>query len=393
MVNSRLPVGQRGKTGVRMSIVNQSPAAWQHCWVEVDAGALRHNAGVARSCAGAGDLLMGIVKANGYGHGLATVAEVLDSEVDWFGVASAAEGIVLREEVGSEKPIFILGATLPAERKIVVERGFVPTISSALEGDAYDRLALEHGRSQSVHLCVDTGMGRVGFLPDDPAVLARMVKGWKNLNFEGLMSHMPSADEDEVFTRSQVERFEGVVEELRVAGLVFKYVHLANSAGLMDYTSRSCTLKRAGLMLYGVSPLAEWQDRLKQTLKWKTRVTLVRDLPPGCGISYGRTFITEREPFTRVATIAAGYGDGYPRSLSGKGAEVLIHGVRCPILGRVTMDQMMVDVTELRKSVEPGDEVSLLGGEVTAVELAEKAGTIPWEIFTGISQRVARILV
>ena len=365
--------------------------AWQHSWVEVDAEALRHNARVARKCVG-GRQIMGVVKANGYGHGLGLVARALSSEVDWFGVANAEEALIIRENAGAEKPVFVLGAALPAERELIVEHGFVPTISSMEEGQAYQKLALERQMTLKVHLCVDTGMGRVGFLPRPPALFAKILEGWSNLHFDGLMSHMPSADEDEEFTLAQVARFEEMVVGFREAGFYFQNVHLSNSAGLLKFKNPSSHLFRAGLMLYGVAPLPEWQAELKSTIVWKTRVTLVRNLPPGSGISYGRTFITERAPFTRVATIAAGYGDGYHRALSGKGAEVLIHGRRCAILGRVTMDQMMVDVSELENEVSPGDEVILLGGEISATELAEKAGTIPWEVLTSISQRVARVL-
>lgn len=363
----------------------------QHCWLEVDAAALRHNASVAREFVGPDRALMGVVKANGYGHGLALAGGVLETEIDWFGVASAAEGIALRE-AGCVKPVFILGAALPGERAVIADRGFVPAISTKVEGDAYDAIAAKAGKKMEVHIAIDTGMGRIGFHLTDAKALARLVQSWAHLRVDGVMSHMPSADEDAEFTMLQVEMFEAELAELRAAGLSFRTVHMANSAGLLDFKCPSCTMSRAGLMLYGVSPLPHWQEHLRATLRWKTQVTLVRELPPGCGISYGRTFITNRSPFTRVATIAAGYGDGYHRALTGQGAEVLIHAQRCPVIGRVTMDQMMVDVSDLAQAVVPGDEVILLGDEISANELAEKAGTIPWEILTSISQRVARVL-
>jgi alanine racemase len=167
----------------------------------------------------------------------------------------------------------------------------------------------------------------------------------------------------------------------------FKWRHLLNSAGLLGYGRGACNLARPGLMRYGISPLPEFQDRLATVMTLKSRVTLARMLPAGHGVSYGRQFVTTRP--TRVATVGIGYGDGYPRHVSGKGADVWIQGRRCPILGRVTMDQIMVDVTEAAE-VREGDEVEMIGPNIPVTEIAEKAGTIAWEIFTGITPRVLR---
>ncbi|MFT5411687.1 MAG: alanine racemase, partial [Verrucomicrobiales bacterium] len=210
----------------------------------------------------------------------------------------------------------------------------------------------------------------------------------------GVASHYPSADVDEAYTREQLGRF---LERVEAAELAPRWVHIANSAGVLGFPSDATNLVRAGLMLYGSSPLTEHQEKLHPALAWKSRISLVRDLPPGSSVSYGRTFATDRVPFTRVATVSVGYGDGYQRALSGKGAEVLIRGQRCPLLGRVTMDQIMVDVTGLGDVVGAGDEVVLIGEQgaesILAVEVAHKAGTIAWEVFTSISQRVSRVYV
>jgi len=361
----------------------------RRCWAEIQLDALRHNAAFARNLAGPGGQIMGVVKADAYGHGLAGVARALAPSVDFLGVANVAEALRVRQAGVADPDLFLLGPALEWERPVVVEHAFIPEISSVAEAEAYDLLAASSGRRLRVHLVLDTGMGRIGFL--DPAEILAHWWRWQHLEIEGVATHLPSADEDPEFTREQLARFASIVRLLRERGLPCRHVHAANSAGLLGYGHDPCTLFRPGLLLYGISPLPEWQDRLYPALAWKTRVTLVRDLPPGHGVSYGREFTTTREPFTRVATLAAGYGDGYPRQLSGNGADVLVGGRRCPLLGRVTMDQIMVDVTELGDTVCPGDEAVLLGGDITATELARKAGTIPWHLLTGITRRVARL--
>jgi alanine racemase len=197
---------------------------------------------------------------------------------------------------------------------------------------------------------------------------------------------LPSADEDQEFTLRQFDQFQTIIRDLGGAER-FKWRHLSNSAGLLGYDQGVCNLSRPGLMLYGVSPLPSFQEQLTTVMTLKSRVTLVRTLPAGHGISYGRQFVTTRP--TRVATIGIGYGDGYPRHVSGNGADVWIRGRRLPILGRVTMDQMMVDVTAAEEVAE-GDEVEIFGPNIPVAEIANKAETIVWEIFTGITPRVMR---
>jgi alanine racemase len=207
-----------------------------------------------------------------------------------------------------------------------------------------------------------------------------------HLEIEGIGSHLPSADEDPDFTRAQIEEFRHVIHALG-GPQRFKWRHLLNSAGLLGYDRDLCNLARPGLMLYGVSPMPDFQSRLATVMTFKSRIALLRTLPAGHGISYGREFVTTAP--TRVATVGVGYGDGYPRHVSGHGAEVAIRGHRCPILGRVTMDQIMVDVTAVPDARE-GDEVEMFGPEIPVTEVARKADTIAWEIFTGITPRVVR---
>ena len=359
----------------------------RRCWAEIDLGALAHNAEVAARYGGG---VMAVVKADAYGHGMVAVGAALESRVEAFGVACVEEGLRLRT-AGCRKPVMVLGAVPPDLFPWLLEHDLQASISSLAEAAALDALAGETNRKAQVHLVFDTGMGRLGFL--DTGEIGQL-RSLANLEIVGVASHYPSADEDERFTVEQSQRFTELVASL---GFAPRWVHIANSAGTLGFPSDATNLVRAGLMLYGSSPLAEHQSELRPALAWKSRITLVRDLPPGRSISYGRTFITEREPFTRVATIGVGYGDGYQRSLSDRGAEVLVRGRRCPLLGRVTMDQIMVDVTELGDVAVAGDEVVLIGSQgaetILAAELAQKAGTIVWEIFTGISPRVRRVYV
>jgi alanine racemase len=245
---------------------------------------------------------------------------------------------------------------------------------------------LDQGKPLKVHLTVDTGMGRGGFLPNELTAQIAQLDELTHLEFEGIGSHLPSADEDEAFTRAQFDRFDSLVEELGVDR--FRFIHLANSAGIFGYQSRHANLFRPGLMLYGIASIAAHQPELKPALSLKSRVSLVRALPAGQGISYGRETVLEKE--TRVATIGAGYGDGYPRALPPHKTHVMIHGQRCPLLGRVTMDQIMVDVSGLTRC-ESGDEVELFGENILVSEIAELANTIPWAVLTGITPRVTRI--
>jgi alanine racemase len=268
----------------------------------------------------------------------------------------------------------------------------MPSISDLAEAQAYSALAVRLGLVAPVHLIVDTGMGRIGTWEEEAPAFVQQVQRLAGLQIAGLASHLPVADEDETYTREQLTRFWKLVDHLRAHGLPDCPVHIENSAGGLGFRDSAGDLVRAGLMLYGSSPLPADQPLLRQAMTWKTRITLVREVGPGRGISYGRTFITSRA--MRVATLAVGYADGYRRHLTGRGAEVLIRGRRCALLGRVTMDQIVVDVSEL-PDARAGEEVVLLGcqggEEILARELAEKAGTIAWDIFTGIGRRVHRV--
>ena len=368
-----------------------SPILAHRCWAEIDLQSVRHNAAAVRAQIGPKVRFMAVVKANAYGHGVGPVARALASEVEMFGVANVTEAEELRTHV-ADLPIFVLGPALPDERNRIVAARFIPTVSTVEEAQHYATLAGE--TPLPIHLKLDTGMGRIGIWENQAVAVTREIQAIKGVQIAGLASHLPVADEDDSYTREQLARFHEMAGQLRALGLDHPLIHVENSAGIIGYPAQAGDMVRAGLMLYGSSPLPEFQSRLRPVMTWKTRITLVRDAPAGHGISYGRTFITPHP--MRVATLAVGYADGYQRHLSHQGAEVLIRGRRCPVLGRITMDQIVVDVSALPE-VDAGEEVVLLGRqgeeEILAAELAQKSGTIPWEIFTSVGRRVTRVSV
>jgi alanine racemase len=355
------------------------------CWAEIDRGALRHNLGVVRERIGAAEILA-VVKANAYGHGLLGVAEAVANEVQLFGVANLEEALALRK-AGLPHPVIILGPALPAERATIVEQEFIPTISTIEEAKAFAEIG-----PVSINFKVDTGMGRMGVPEPQWLVAFKAVSALPNLRVHSVSTHMPVSNEDAGYTRDQLVRFRNVVQQFRAEVPGYFKAHVLQSAGTLAFNETPHEIVRAGVMLYGISPLPEFQKLLRPALTWKTHIALIRDMPAGHGISYGRTFITPRE--MRVATVSAGYADGYPRHASNRDASVLVRGQRCPLLGRVTMDLVMIDVSQI-EGAAVGDEVVLMGRqgdeEISAEELAERAGTITWEIITRIGSRVRRV--
>jgi alanine racemase len=359
------------------------------CWAEIDIEAMRSNLRTIRSMVPEGLRLIVIVKADAYGHGLPEIAPQLDRDVDLFGVASLSEARTIRSS-GARAPILILGPALPDERQRIVDEAFMPSVSTIEEAAGYAK-CVRPAERMPIHFVIDTGMGRIGSSEDEAEQVFRAICALPQLRVTALSSHLPVADEDDKYTAQQLERFRALAARLFPDE---QPAAILNSAGVMRF-GRGATagdLVRVGLSVYGISPLSEFQAKFRPAMTLKTRVVLVRSLGPGRSISYGRTFVTPDE--MKVATLCAGYGDGINRHLSGREMEVLIDGRRCRLLGRVTMDQVMVDVTHLER-VGPGDEVVLVGRqgdeEILASELASKAGTIAWEVFTGITKRVVRI--
>lgn len=359
------------------------------CWAEIDPKALRQNAAVVQERAGGDVALLAVIKANGYGHGLAAVAKALSEDAQLFGVANVDEAITARQAV--PHPIMILGPALAAERREIVEHKFIASVSGYDEARAFSNVAAE--TPAAVACVIDTGMGRMGMSEKNAVSELQKIAALPRLLIHSVSSHLPSAEEDPDYTAKQLHRFAKLVAQMRAAVPGSYMVHALPSAGVFGFNTSGFDLARVGLTLYGISPLPEFQSRLTPALSLKARVVLIRELPVGGSVSYGRTFIAQRR--TRVATIGAGYADGIPRLLSNRGA-VLIRGRRCPIIGRVTMDLIMIDVTD-NTSVEEGDEVVIIGSQGTeqilASEVARWADTIAWEVLTGIGSRVTRVYV
>jgi alanine racemase len=353
-------------------------------WAEIDATALRHNLAFVRQQIGPRPEILAVVKADAYGHGVREVVRALAAGTDLFGVSNLAEA---REvgEAATGREIMILSPCLPAEREGAVRGGFIVTVSSAKEAVAF----AQHGPVR-VNLKIDTGMGRIGCGAASAPEEVQRIQESPGLLLHSISTHLPTADEETPFTAAQLNCFAALAAELRFLAPEAKF-HVLNSAGVLTRPELAFEIVRPGLMLYGISPVPGFQSDLMPALAWRARVGIVRDLPAGAGVSYGRSFITPRP--MKTAVIAAGYADGFPRQASGNGAGVLLHGERCPLLGRITMDQIVVDISRIPET-RPGDVATILGRDgnesISANELAKQAGTIPWHILTGIGRRVVR---
>ena len=367
------------------------------CWAEVDLHALRENLAWIRHRVGPKVRIMTVVKADAYGHGLKQIAALLmQSGTDIFGVANLAEAHVIRN-VGKGWPILMLGACLPDEVERAVQDNVMPTISMPAEAELFSKIATKLNATVRAHVKVDTGMGRLGVAPAQASKLIRRVQSLASLKVEGIYTHYASAEDDEAYSRLQRECFQELLARLADEGIRIPLVHANNSGALLHEPDTMFHLVRPGLLVYGVLPPGQRRmastlhSHLRPALSLKCRVSLVKEIPRGTSLSYGRAFVARRR--MRVATLTAGYGDGYLRAASNR-AQVLVGGKRCSVLGRVTMDQMMVDVSRV-PSVRPGDEAVLIGrqggDEITAGELAVWCVTVPWEVLTAISYRVPRI--
>jgi alanine racemase len=360
----------------------------RRCWVELDGRALRHNFRVLRSLVPRATKMLAVVKANAYGHGLIPMGKELEAiGADWLGVANAAEGIALRE-AGVRLPILLLSATLPEEIAEAVRHKLALVVSTCDEARRIERVARALRRKPAVHFKIDTGMGRLGcwhqFAREEFVRIQRL----RGLKIEGICTHFASADDNAGLTREQWKAISPFFAEhpelLR---------HAANSPAVTRRYGFNADMVRVGLALYGIAPNPDDQGLgLQPVLSWKSRVTLLHEMKRGRTVSYGASYrVTSSRELQAV--VAMGYGDGYFR-LHSNASHMLVRGLRCPIRGRVTMDQIMVDVTRV-PGVRIGDEVVALGSqggeEILARELAVQAQTIPWEILTNIGARVPRI--
>ena len=368
-------------------------------WAEIDLEAIAFNAAGLKARAGGKAELMVAVKANAYGHGAAPVARAaLEGGATRLAVHRTLEGVQLRQE-GISAPILTMGYTLPAASERIVRWKLTPTVNSRPQAEALSAAAVAAGKQLPIHVKVDTGMGRYGLLPDEMLDFVSFLSSLPSLVLEGLYTHFAVADlADKSFTHRQFRLYMNVVKQLEAAGFTFPLKHVSNSAAVLDLPEMALDMVRCGIALYGLRPSGgiEGNQRLhtiplRPALTLKSRVSRVRTLPAGASISYGRTYIADKP--TRVALAPVGYGDGYHRIISNRGA-VLIHGQRAPIVGRVCMDQFVVDVNQI-PDVQLHDEVVLIGrqgeGHIPAAEVARWAETINYEVTTSLSPRVTRI--
>jgi alanine racemase len=359
--------------------------------------ALEHNYNKIREKVSHTTRMMAVVKANAYGHGDVEVTRALERMgCDFFGVAICEEGIRLRKG-GVKRPIVVLGGVYPGQIKEVFEFDLTPVIFDMDTALILNKLAEKTGTKKKVHIKVDTGMGRLGLLPRSVVSFFQEFRNFDSLELEGVMSHFAEMEVPEKkFSQKQLELFLKTIGIIQGLGFSPSCIHMANSAAIVDFVESHFNMIRPGIMLYGSYPdkrFAKMID-LKPVMHLKTQILQLKRVPPGFSISYGRTFVTKRE--SAIATIPIGYGDGLPRRLSSNQGEVLVRGVRVPIVGLVCMDLTMIDVTAVEDAAV-GDEVVVIGPQgddaVTLEEIAEKAGTVSYEILCNVSKRVPRLLV
>jgi len=362
-------------------------------WAEIDLGAIDFNYKQVKKLIGNNIHMMVVVKANAYGHGTVEVSRVLEKAgVDYLGVATTDEAVRLRDH-GINSPILILGSVLPEEAKVAMERNVTLTLCSDDLLDSIKKLNKQTNLKARVHVKIDTGMGRIGVWHEEALDFIKKVSHDKSFILEGIYTHFSSAGRDDFFTRYQIDSFEKLLVDIEKHWIKISMRHAANSIATVDFKRSHMNLVRPGLVIYGMYPKHTFPKliKLKSALTLKTKIVFIKDVPPGRSISYGRTHVTQKH--TKIATLPIGYADGYERSLSNK-ADVLVHGQRAPVIGKVTMDQVLIDVGHI-KGVKIGDEVVLIGKqgneEIRAEKLARLAGTIAYETVCSISNRVPRV--
>ena len=381
-------------------------------WVEVSRSALLYNVKQYQRLIGSNASVLPVIKSNAYGHGMLGVAKILAPKVRWLGVVNLAEALELRR-VGIKKKILVLSYAQPE----LLGQGITQDVSLPVYTEAFARqiskMARSVGRVARLHIKIDTGTSRVGFLPGEVAGVIKRIDQLPNIAIEGVWSHFASSEENQSFTSQQLKKFSQVLARLEKEGIEIPFKHFACSAAMVTTPAAYFNLARLGLSLYGLWPSKKveliarhrypWLS-LKPALAWKTKIIQIKDVPAGSKISYGGTATVKKK--TKLAVLAVGYWEGFDRRLSSRG-QVLIGGRRCPVLGRICMNLTMVDVSKV-KNVKAGDEVVLVGqqacpplpsglrrgrGVVTADELAEKIGTINYEVVTRINPLLSRVYV
>jgi len=364
-------------------------------WVEVDLEAVAYNVRQVKEIVGPEVKIQAVLKADAYGHGAITVARTaLNNGAYSCGVASVNEAIRLRQS-GVDAPILVLGYTPAWLAKQALLHDVTLTLYDADVARAYSRAATELRRTARIHVKVDTGMGRLGLLPDQLVSFVQEIRGLPGLDLEGIFTHFSVADDESLeYTRRQLDRFLKVLGRLAGIGITFSLVHCANSAALLRLPETRFSMVRLGLAMYGLQPSSNVQlpEGFRPALAWKTSIAQVKMLPPGSYVSYSNTYQTQGEE--TIAVIPVGYADGFRRAPT-RWQSVLVRGQRAPIVGRVCMDQTMINVSHI-PNVRVGDEVVLIGiqGEdaITAEEVADWLGTINYEVVSEILARVPRVV-
>jgi len=353
-------------------------------WIEVNLDAIAQNVRNIKKLIGEKKELMAVVKGNGYGHDILEVSSlVLKNGASRLAVARLEEAIFLRK-IGITVPILVLGLTLKQQAELLVSYNITPTVCKYETIEKFSKFAVKEGKTVKVHIKVDTGMGRIGIFPNHVSDFVKKVKALRNIEIEGIFTHFSVADEkDKTYTEAQFKKFMEVITILKKEGIKIPIKHVGNSATLLDLSHMWLDLVRPGISIYGLYPSTEVRKTVKliPAQSFKTQIAFLKELPTEECIGYGRTYTTNRRG-TVVASLPVGYADGYNRLLSNQG-EVLVRGRRFPVIGRICMDQTMIDVTDLLQ-VKIGDEVVLWGRqgqeEITVEEIAEKIGTINYEI-------------
>lgn len=362
---------------------------------EIDLDAVSHNFQVMHSRLRPGTKMCAVVKADCYGHGAIPIARLIQNyDYIWGYACATPEEAMLLRRAGILKPIILLGYAFEESYEDMIDYDIRACVFEKESAVSLSHVACSLNHTARIHLAVDTGMGRIGFSDTDDSVnTIREIADLPNLEIEGMFTHFARADEPSLSPAVlQHERYRAFNEKLKNAGIRIPIHHVSNSAALMRFPDANEDMVRAGITIYGLLPSEDVREEmkdLKPVMKMVSHVTFVKELEPGCPVSYGGTYVTDHT--TKVATIPTGYADGYPRTLSNKG-EVLIHGKRVPIIGRVCMDQFMVDVTGL--DVRQGDEVVLIGSQgnetISVEELGQKSGRFNYELVCDISKRVPR---
>ena len=366
-------------------------SGYRRYYAGIDIGAIESNVEAVLEKIPDNVKIMAVVKADAYGHGACTVAEYLEDRVDWFGVADIDEAIELRRS-GIKKPVLILGFVDPEDYKASVENNIALAMFSLKDAEKLSAVAMELNKTANVHIKLDTGMSRIGYQPTpESADQVEQINNLPYINVEGLFSHFATADEKDLTDALlQRTRYDTFVQMLETRGVHIGLKHLDNSAGTMAM-DKYYDMVRIGIIMYGLYPSNEIDKCVKLTpaMELISNISMVKQISPGTGVSYGRTYVADKP--VKVATVPVGYADGYPRSLSNKG-EVLINGRRCRVIGRVCMDQMMVDVTGVE--CQEGDKVVLVGcsGDeyISVEEVAEVADTFNYEFICRVGRRVPR---